>query len=99
LLHDAVEDTLVSLDDLESDFGADVRTIVDGVTKLDRLNFDTKEDQQAASVRKMLVALAKDLRVLIIKLADRLHNMRTLAALPEFKQQRVAQETLDIYAP
>ncbi len=99
LLHDAVEDTSVSLDDLERDFGVDVRMIVDGVTKLDRLHFDTKEDQQAASVRKMLVALAKDLRVLIIKLADRLHNMRTLAALPEHKQQRVAQETLDIYAP
>ena len=99
LLHDAVEDTSVSLDDLERDFGVDVRMIVDGVTKLDRLHFDTKEDQQAASVRKMLVALAKDLRVLIIKLADRLHNMRTLAALPEHKQQRVAQETLDIFAP
>ena len=99
LLHDAVEDTSVSLDDLERDFGVDVRMIVDGVTKLDRLHFDTKEDQQAASVRKMLVALAKDLRVLIIKLADRLHTMRTLAALPEHKQQRVAQETLDIFAP
>jgi len=99
LLHDAVEDTSVSLDDLERDFGSDVRLIVDGVTKLDRLRFDTREEHQAASVRKMLVALAKDLRVLIIKLADRLHNMRTLAALPEHKQQRVAQETLDIYAP
>lgn len=99
LLHDAVEDTPIKLDDLEQEFGPDVRMIVDGVTKLDRLHFDTKEDQQAASVRKMLVALAKDLRVLIIKLADRLHNMRTLAALPEHKQRRVAQETLDIYAP
>ena len=99
LLHDAVEDTTIGLDDLKRDFGNDVAMIVDGVTKLDRLQFNTKEDQQAASVRKMLVALAKDLRVLIIKLADRLHNMRTLAALPEHKQQRVAQETLDIYAP
>ena len=99
LLHDAVEDTSISLDDLERDFGSDVRLIVDGVTKLERLHFDTREEQQAASVRKMLVALAKDLRVLIIKLADRLHNMRTLAALPEHKQERVAQETLDIYAP
>jgi len=99
LLHDAVEDTSVSLDDLERDFGSDVRLIVDGVTKLERLHFDTREEQQAASVRKMLVALAKDLRVLVIKLADRLHNMRTLAALPEHKQERVAQETLDIYAP
>jgi len=99
LLHDAVEDTTVSLEDLERDFGPDVRLIVDGVTKLERLHFDTREEQQAASVRKMLVALAKDLRVLIIKLADRLHNMRTLAALPEHKQERVARETLDIYAP
>tara|TARA_B110000438_G_scaffold256793_1_gene264466 strand:- start:828 stop:3077 length:2250 start_codon:yes stop_codon:yes gene_type:complete len=99
LLHDAVEDTSISLEDLERDFGIDVRLIVDGVTKLDRLQFDTREEQQAASVRKMVVALAKDLRVLIIKLADRLHNMRTLAALPEHKQERVAQETLDIYAP
>ena len=99
LLHDAVEDTSISLEDLEQDFGPDVRLIVDGVTKLERLHFDTREEQQAASVRKMLVALAKDLRVLIIKLADRLHNMRTLAALPEYKQERVAQETLDIYAP
>jgi GTP pyrophosphokinase len=99
LLHDAVEDTSISLEDLEQDFGPDVRLIVDGVTKLERLHFDTREEQQAASVRKMLVALAKDLRVLIIKLADRLHNMRTLAALPEHKQERVAQETLDIYAP
>ena len=99
LLHDAVEDTSVSLEDLERDFGSDVRLIVDGVTKLDRLHFDTREEQQAASMRKMLVALSKDLRVLIIKLADRLHNMRTLAALPEHKQQRVAQEPIDIYAP
>ncbi len=99
LLHDSVEDTVIELQDLERDFGNDVAQIVDGVTKLDRLKFESEEDQQAASMRKMLVALAKDLRVLIIKLADRLHNMRTLAALPEPKQQQVAQETLDIYAP
>ena len=99
LLHDAVEDTSIDLVDLERVFGADVSLIVDGVTKLDRLYFDSREEQQAASMRKMLVALAKDLRVLIIKLADRLHNMRTLAALPEDKQERIARETLDIYAP
>ena len=99
LLHDAVEDTGITLDDLEADFGSDVTAIVDGVTKLDRIKFDTKEAQQAASMRKMLVAMAKDLRVLIIKLSDRLHNMRTIAAMPEFKQERTARETLDIYAP
>ena len=99
LLHDAVEDTSVTLDDLASEFGADVAAIVDGVTKLDRLQFDSKEAQQAATMRKMLVAMAKDVRVLLIKLADRLHNMRTIASLPEAKQKRIAQETLDIYAP
>ena len=99
LLHDAVEDTALTGPDLEERFGADVAAIVDGVTKLDRLQFDTKEEQQSATLRKMLVAMAKDIRVLLIKLADRLHNMRTIASLPETKQERIAQETLDIYAP
>ncbi|MDQ6798398.1 MAG: bifunctional (p)ppGpp synthetase/guanosine-3',5'-bis(diphosphate) 3'-pyrophosphohydrolase [Actinomycetota bacterium] len=99
LLHDAVEDTAVTLDEVRADFGAEVAAMVDGMTKLDRVRFENKEAQQAASMRKMLVAMAKDIRVLLIKLADRLHNMRTLAALPQDKQQRIAQETLDVYAP
>ena len=84
---------------IERDFGVPVAQIVEGVTKLDRLQFDSKEAQQAATVRKMLVAMANDWRVLIIKLADRLHNMRTLSVMPEWKQRRTAQETMDIYAP
>lgn len=99
LLHDAVEDTGVGLEDVREEFGEDVAEIVDGVTKLERLQFDSKEAQQAATMRKMLVAIAKDLRVLIIKLSDRTHNMRTIAAMPEWKQRRTAQETIDIYAP
>ncbi|HLY82927.1 MAG TPA: bifunctional (p)ppGpp synthetase/guanosine-3',5'-bis(diphosphate) 3'-pyrophosphohydrolase, partial [Acidimicrobiales bacterium] len=99
LLHDAVEDTGITIDDLERDFGATVASIVDGVTKLERIRFDSKQAQQAATMRKMLVAMAKDPRVLLIKLADRLHNMQTIAAMPEWKQKRSAQETLDIYAP
>jgi GTP diphosphokinase / guanosine-3',5'-bis(diphosphate) 3'-diphosphatase len=99
LLHDAVEDTVLTLEEIEVGFGGEVREIVDGVTKLERVHFDSKEAQQAATMRKMLVAMAKDLRVLVIKLADRLHNMRTIAALPAWKQERTATETLDIYAP
>ena len=99
LLHDAVEDTEITLAEVNSEFGAEVAAIVDGVTKLERIQFDSREAQQAATMRKMLVAMARDLRVLVIKLADRLHNMRTLAAMPADKQQRIAQETLDIYAP
>jgi len=99
LLHDAVEDTEITLSDVQRDFGDEVAGLVDGVTKLERLQFDSREAQQAATMRKMLVAMARDMRVLVIKLADRLHNMRTLAGVPLDKQQRVAQETLDIYAP
>ncbi len=100
ILHDAVEDTGITLDDLVSQFGAEVAQIVDGVTKLERLQFDSKEAQQAATMRKMLVAMAKDIRVLLIKLADRLHNMRTIDAVSEeWKRRRTAQETLDIYSP
>jgi len=99
LLHDAVEDTELTIEQVQHEFGAEVGSIVDGVTKLDRLQFDSREAQQAATMRKMLVAMARDLRVLIIKLADRLHNMRTIAAMPADKQRRIAQETMDIYAP
>src|SRR5688572_914764 len=99
LLHDAVEDTEITLKDVEIGFGSEIAAIVDGVTKLDRIQFDSREAQQAATMRKMLVAMAADLRVLVIKLADRLHNMRTIAAMPHEKQQRIANETIDIYAP
>ena len=82
--------------EIDGEFGANVAAIVDGVTKLDRIRFDSRQAQQAATMRKMLVAMAKDPRVLLIKLADRLHNMQTIAAMPEWKQKRSAQETLDI---
>jgi len=99
ILHDVVEDTEFTLDDLERDFGSEVALLVDGVTKLDRIKFSSREEQQAATIRKMAVALAKDIRVLLIKLADRTHNMRTIDPLPEEKRKRIASETLDIYAP
>ena len=99
LLHDAVEDGGVTLADLAAELGSVVAGLVDGVTKLDRLQFDSKEQQQAATIRKMLLAMASDWRVLLIKLADRLHNMRTLGVMPEWKQRRIATETFDVYAP
>jgi guanosine-3',5'-bis(diphosphate) 3'-pyrophosphohydrolase len=99
LLHDTVEDTTVSLDTIRTEFGDDIADIVDGLTKLDKLQFQTRELAQAENVRKMIVAMAGDIRVLLIKLADRLHNMRTLSALAPAKQRRVATETLEIYAP
>jgi len=99
LLHDAVEDTALTLEELRADFGPQVSSLVDGVTKLERIRFESRQAQQAATMRKMLISMAKDARVLIIKLADRLHNMRTIAAMPEWKQKRTAEQTLDIYAP
>ena len=98
LLHDVVEDTDVPLDQLERDFGAEVGRIVDGLTKLDQVTFKSREHAQAENVRKMIVAMAGDIRVLLIKLADRLHNMRTLGSLPPAKQRSNATETLEIYA-
>ncbi len=99
LLHDAVEDTDVSTQDISRRFGAQVAHIVEGVTKLDRIKFANKEDHQAENIRKMLLAMVTDIRVVLIKMADRLHNMRTLGHLKAEKQQRIARETLDIYAP
>ncbi len=99
LLHDVVEDTEATIEDIKGEFGEDVALLVDGVTKIGRLNFSTKEQQQAESLRKMLIAMGQDIRVIIIKLADRLHNMRTIDSMPEQKQRDKSVETLEIYAP
>lgn len=99
LLHNTLEDTPTTIDELRAEFGDDVAEMVDGVTKLSRVTFRTSEQRQAESFRKMLLAMARDIRVILVKLADRLHNMRTLGCQPPDRQQRIAQETLDIYAP
>lgn len=99
LLHDAIEDTRTTMKQIRTLFGDEVADLVDGVTKLSKLPFSTREDRQAESFRKMLLAMAKDIRVIMIKLADRLHNMRTLEPLPDAKRRLIAQETLEIYAP
>ena len=99
LLHDAVEDTDVTSAEIAKRFGDQVAHIVEGVTKLDKIKFANREDHQAENIRKMLLAMVTDVRVVIIKLADRLHNMRTLEHLKPEKQQKIARETLDIYAP
>lgn len=99
LLHDTVEDTVATHHELEREFGKDIARLVDGVTKIGRIQFKTYEEKQAENFRKMLLSMADDIRVVLIKLADRLHNMRTLEHLHESKQQQIAQETLEIYAP
>jgi GTP diphosphokinase / guanosine-3',5'-bis(diphosphate) 3'-diphosphatase len=99
LLHDVVEDTPLTLGDIEAEFGPQVREIIDGLTKLDKIEFRTREEHQAENLRKMMLAIARDPRVLLIKLADRLHNMRTIAHLPRDKQEMKARETIEIYSP
>src|SRR5207249_70677 len=99
LLHDTVEDTNLTADEVKREFGAEVARLVEGVTKLGRLSLRTDQQQQAENIRKMMVAMAEDLRVVLIKLADRLHNMRTLEPLTEPKRRKISRETLDIYAP
>ena len=99
LLHDAMEDCGITKTDLVQEFGTQVAELVDGLTKLDKLQFNTREEGQAESFRKMLLAMARDVRVILIKLADRTHNMRTMGDMPRSKWGRISSETLEIYAP
>jgi GTP pyrophosphokinase len=99
ILHDVIEDTPTPKDQLAARFGADVAELVDGVTKLDQIKFKSREEAQAESFRKMLLAMVRDLRVILVKLADRTHNMRTIEAMAPARRRAIARETLEIYAP
>ena len=99
LLHDVVEDTCATLEEMDAEFGRNIMELIDGVTKLGRIEYMSKEDVKLENYRKMFLAMAKDIRVIMIKLADRLHNMRTLKCMREDKRRRIAKETIEVYAP
>ena len=99
ILHDTVEDTEATLACIEKEFGEEVMNIVDGLTKISKIKFRSSQEKLAENFRKMILAMAKDLRVILIKLCDRLHNMRTISSMADHKKKRISQETLDIYAP
>ncbi len=99
LLHDVIEDTKITVDDLEKEFDKDLANLVDGLTKISGIEFSTRKEKQAGNFMKMLLSVAKDIRVIIIKFADRMHNMKTIEYLPKIKQRRIAIETRDVYSP
>ena len=99
ILHDLIEDTDVTFKDIKKEFGSEIANIVDGVTKLDKIQYNSNEEAQADAIRKMVIAMSKDIRVLILKLADRLHNIQTIQYLADYKQEKIANETLYVYAP
>ena len=99
LLHDVIEDTPTAKDEIQKKFGKHIAELVDGVSKLTQISFDSREEAQAHNFRKMIMAMSNDIRVILVKLADRLHNMRTVDVLPPEKRRRIARETLEVYAP